>query len=94
MAYLLQLQEVSQVRVHFALVCVTNLLYSHAAHHLLCIWAMGANGPLIDAAYATHCKYQRPAFESPGHISHGNYNKHLGDERYVITHSFDSVWPD
>lgn len=43
---------------------------------------MGASDAVIDAAYATHYAYQRPAFESPAHITHGNYNKHLGDERY------------
>ncbi|KAL4064618.1 hypothetical protein J3A83DRAFT_4101231 [Scleroderma citrinum] len=56
--------------------------HNHAAHHLLSIWAMGASGAVIDAAYATHYEYQRQAFESPGHITHGNYSKHLGDERY------------
>ncbi|KAL4080067.1 hypothetical protein V8B97DRAFT_1929857 [Scleroderma yunnanense] len=56
--------------------------HNHAAHHLLCIWSLGANGPVIDATYATHYEYQRPAFESPGHITHGNFRKHLGDERY------------
>lgn len=45
---------------------------------------MGASDAVIDAAYATHYAYQRPAFESPAHITHGNYNKHLGDERYVV----------
>ncbi|KAH7886675.1 hypothetical protein F5I97DRAFT_1025320 [Phlebopus sp. FC_14] len=56
--------------------------HNHAAHHLLAIWAMGASGPVIDAAYVTHCEYQRPAFESPGHITQSNVFKHLGDERY------------
>ncbi|KAF9222191.1 hypothetical protein BS17DRAFT_709500 [Gyrodon lividus] len=56
--------------------------HNHASHHLLAIWAMGAPGPVIDAAYVTHCKYQRPAFESPEHINRSNIYKHLGDERY------------
>lgn len=56
--------------------------HNHAPHHLLSIWAMGASGPVIDAAYATHCVYQRPAFESPGHVTHDNVHKHLDDERY------------
>jgi hypothetical protein len=56
---------------------------SHAAHHMLAIWAMGAPGPVIEAAYATHCEYQRPAFAAPGPINNHNFYKHLGDERYV-----------
>ncbi|KAL4076500.1 hypothetical protein V8B97DRAFT_2021880 [Scleroderma yunnanense] len=39
--------------------------HGHTAHHLLCLWTMGASGPVMDAAYATHYEYQRPAFESP-----------------------------
>ncbi|KIJ67233.1 hypothetical protein HYDPIDRAFT_107965 [Hydnomerulius pinastri MD-312] len=65
---------------------IPNPLCSHASHHLLAIWAMGAAGPVIDAAYATHCEYQRPAFESPGRINHNNVYKHLGDERCVLTY--------
>ena len=45
---------------------------------------MGASGAVIDAAYATHCEYQRPAFESPEDITRENFNKHLGDEGYVV----------
>ncbi|KAG6330102.1 hypothetical protein ID866_8987 [Astraeus odoratus] len=37
---------------------------------------------IYQAAYKTHCEYQRPASESPGHITHANFYKHLGDERY------------
>ncbi|KAG6334577.1 hypothetical protein ID866_4514 [Astraeus odoratus] len=56
--------------------------HNHASHHLLAIWAMGACGPVIEATYTQHWEYQRPAFESPGHITHSNFYKHLGDERY------------
>lgn len=64
-------------------VSVFNLSRSHAAHHVLAIWALGAPGPVIEAAYATHCEYQRPAFASPTPINNHNLYKHLGDERYV-----------
>jgi len=80
LAHFPQLQR-SQVRSRFALVF---LIDNHASHQLLCISEMGASGVVIDAAYTTHCIYQRPAFEPPGHITHGNYNEHLGDERYVV----------
>jgi len=81
LAHFLQFQGLSQVRSRLALVFLIDLLYSHASHHLICIWAMGANGPLIDAAYATHYEYMRPAFESPGPITHDNYNAHVGDQK-------------
>ncbi|KAG9312564.1 hypothetical protein JVU11DRAFT_6960 [Chiua virens] len=60
--------------------------HNHAAHHLLAIWALGAPGPVIEAAYATHCEYQRPAFDSPEHINNHNFYKHLGDERYYASY--------
>lgn len=56
--------------------------HNHAPHHLLAIWSLGASGPVIEGAYATHCVYQRPALESPGHITNDNLHKHLNDERY------------
>ena len=64
-------------------VSVFDMSRSHAAHHLLAIWSLGAPGPVIEAAYATHCEYQRPAFAAPGLINNHNFYKHLGDERYV-----------
>ena len=39
-------------------VSVFDLSHSHVSHHMLVIWALGAPGPIIEAAYATHCKYQ------------------------------------
>ncbi|KAG0704107.1 hypothetical protein DFH29DRAFT_997994 [Suillus ampliporus] len=55
--------------------------HNHALHHLLAIWAMGASAKMISSAYETHCVYQRPALESPSHITRDNFNEHLGDER-------------
>ena len=52
--------------------------YSHASHHLVAIYAMGAAGPLIEAAYQTHVVYMKPAFESPEKITEENFWKHLG----------------
>ncbi|KAG6329703.1 hypothetical protein ID866_9387, partial [Astraeus odoratus] len=57
-------------------------LHNHVPHHLLALWAMGACAPVLEASYTHHCEYQRPAFESPGHITQSNFYKHLGDERY------------
>ena len=38
---------------------------SHAAHHLLAIYAMGAPKKLLEAAYETHVVYQKPSFPPP-----------------------------
>ena len=64
-------------------VSVFDISRSHAAHHILAIWALGAPRLVIEAAYGTHCEYQRPAFASPGPINSHNIYKHLGDERCV-----------
>ena len=53
---------------------------SHASHHLLAIYQLGANGPLIEAAYKEHTTYQRKQFDSPGSITEANFHEHLGEE--------------
>jgi len=59
---------------------------SHAAHHLLAIYALGASAPVIDAAYQTHVAFQRPAVASPGVITIKNFNEFLGQEEWVSNH--------
>ena len=54
---------------------------SHASHHLLAIYAMGAKSETIKAAYETHVVYQKPAFGSPDGIDQSNWKEHLGDEQ-------------
>ncbi|KAI0681969.1 hypothetical protein BC835DRAFT_1301004, partial [Cytidiella melzeri] len=60
----------------------------HASHHLLAIYTMGANKQLLEAAYATHVAYMKPAFHPPEKtkidtiISDSDWKDHLGDERY------------
>ncbi|KDQ57907.1 hypothetical protein JAAARDRAFT_34719 [Jaapia argillacea MUCL 33604] len=56
--------------------------HNHATHHLLAIYALGAPGPLIEAAYETHVGYQQPVVKSPEPIDEHNFNKHLGDDKY------------
>ncbi|KAI0337856.1 hypothetical protein BDW22DRAFT_1464375 [Trametopsis cervina] len=62
--------------------------HNHASHHLLAIYAMGANSQLLEAAYGTHVAYQRPAFPPPeakaisAVIDDSNWKDFLGDERY------------
>ncbi|PIL32612.1 hypothetical protein GSI_05315 [Ganoderma sinense ZZ0214-1] len=56
--------------------------HNHASHHLVAIYALGASGPLIEAAYKTHVAYMRPAFESPEPITEGTFWKHLGQREF------------
>lgn len=55
---------------------------SHAAHHILAIYAMGANGKLLREGYKTDGDPQRPLGTSPAPISDNNFVDHLGDEKY------------
>jgi len=54
-------------------------LISHASHHLLAIYALGATGKVIESAYETHVAYQRPAYKSPTSITENNFSEHLGN---------------
>lgn len=63
---------------------------SHVSHHLLAIYAMGASGELLKAAYETHTVYQKPAFPPPEQntkssviIDDANWKEYLGDDRCV-----------
>lgn len=53
--------------------------HNHTSHHLLAIWALGASGPVIEAAYKVNTDYQRLAEDSPGPITLDNLYDHLGD---------------
>ncbi|KAG1748197.1 hypothetical protein EDB19DRAFT_1905251 [Suillus lakei] len=54
---------------------------NHAAHHLLAIWALGASGPLIAAAYEdTHLDHMRECLPS----TRPNYNAYLDYFRNVV----------
>ncbi|KAI0739632.1 hypothetical protein C8Q80DRAFT_1222030 [Daedaleopsis nitida] len=56
--------------------------HNHASHQLLAIYQLGANRPLIQAAYETHASYMRPSYESPEPITDQNFHEHLGDEKF------------
>ena len=67
-------------------ICFCRLIYkilSHATHHLYAIYTLGASSEVLEAAYQTHVKYQRPSFDSPTDITESNWISHLGDELYV-----------
>ncbi|EJF59777.1 hypothetical protein DICSQDRAFT_108392 [Dichomitus squalens LYAD-421 SS1] len=56
--------------------------HNHASHHLVAIYALGANSTLVEAAYQTHVEYMRPAFESPEPVNATNVWKHLGKREF------------
>ncbi|CAL1702716.1 unnamed protein product [Somion occarium] len=56
--------------------------HNHASHHLLAIYALGADRKLLQTAYQTHVIYQRPSFPSPGEITVENWKDHLGNDKY------------
>ncbi|KAF9078612.1 hypothetical protein BDP27DRAFT_1207201 [Rhodocollybia butyracea] len=56
--------------------------HNHIVHHVLALWALGANGDAIEAAYREDILIQRPAFSSPEPITVANFNDHLGDENF------------
>lgn len=64
---------------------------SHATHHLLAIYALGADARVLHGAYQTHVLYQRPSFPSPGEITASNWKEHLGDEKSVICRLFHCI---
>lgn len=72
----------------------TTFTNSHASHHLLAIYAMGASSETLRAAYHTHVVYQRAAFASPEVIDKSNWKDHLGDEKsvpfYAVSSHFSS----
>ncbi|KAH0835666.1 hypothetical protein J3R83DRAFT_9419 [Lanmaoa asiatica] len=58
---------------------------SHSAHHLLAIYALGAPGPVISAAYQdTHLDHMRIAFVPPEKvtITDDNFTDYLGNDHY------------
>ncbi|KAF8915039.1 hypothetical protein CPB85DRAFT_1218283 [Mucidula mucida] len=60
--------------------------HNHVSHHVLAIWALGANKDLIQAAYKYDIPIQKPAIKPPGVINELNFNDHLGVEEYYIAY--------
>jgi hypothetical protein len=53
---------------------------SHATHHVLAIYGLGASSEIIEEAYSRH-DFLKPAFDSPEPITDKNFAEHLGDGR-------------
>lgn len=61
-----------------------NELLSHASHHVLAVYALGASAELVrDIYYKTHVPILLPSLVSPGPITEENFVEHLGDEKYI-----------
>ncbi|KIJ67238.1 hypothetical protein HYDPIDRAFT_107975 [Hydnomerulius pinastri MD-312] len=59
--------------------------HNHAAHHLLAVYALGAPGPIINAAYQdTHLDHMRVSFVAPERvvITDDNFTDYLGNDHY------------
>ncbi|KAK0475762.1 hypothetical protein IW261DRAFT_1340047 [Armillaria novae-zelandiae] len=56
--------------------------HNHITHHVLAIWALGANKKTIEAVYREYVPMQRPAIKSPNNITSENFTTHLGDDQY------------
>ncbi|KAF5351454.1 hypothetical protein D9757_012064 [Collybiopsis confluens] len=52
--------------------------HNHTAHHILALWAFGANRDIIEPAYEEDKLIQRPAFKSPEPITIANFTEHWG----------------
>lgn len=59
-------------------------LLSHAVHHAIALWALGADGAVIEAGYKIDSKYQRPTYSSPSPVTSENFKDHLGKAESVI----------
>ncbi|KAM6493037.1 Protein of unknown function (DUF4243) domain containing protein [Amanita muscaria] len=56
--------------------------HNHIAHRILAVWAVGADGSVIEAGYKTDSTYQRPNFASPTAITSENFREHLTKAEY------------
>lgn len=54
---------------------------SHASHHILAVYTLGASKELIEAIYPHHTWYQRPLMPSPEAIMEQNFTVHLGEPK-------------
>lgn len=70
----------------YTLFILSNLVdnssfYSHAVHRILAVWALGADGAIIQAGYDTDSSYLRETYPSPNPISAENFKDHLMDHK-------------
>ncbi|KAF8332470.1 hypothetical protein F5887DRAFT_996977 [Amanita rubescens] len=56
--------------------------HNHSAHRILAVWALGADGAIIQAGYDTDSSYLKEMYPSPNPITIENFKDHLGDHKY------------
>jgi hypothetical protein len=54
---------------------------SHATHHVLALYTLGASPEIIEDAYKTAHDYLLPVIKTPGPITENNFGEHLADQR-------------
>jgi len=80
MAHLFQRTSFSQVRYNPSIVVNRLLsLFSHLAHTVLTLWALGGNEEALKDANSRAVVLQKPALASPEAITKDNWTEHLGD---------------
>lgn len=60
-------------------------LCSHAAHHAVALWSLGANEQALKTGYETDKTFQLDAIKSPEEITKATWKQHLGEDRSVPT---------
>ncbi|KAG2073377.1 hypothetical protein BDR04DRAFT_1072712 [Suillus decipiens] len=60
--------------------------HNHITHRALALYAMGANGSLIEQFYKKDGSLQRPPVEPPEAITEENFFEHLGDENFYTAY--------
>ena len=68
-------------------------LSSHAAHHAVALWSLGATEQALKAGYETDKTFQLDAIKSPEEITKATWKQHLGQDRSVPT-SYSHPKPD
>ncbi|KAF9258790.1 hypothetical protein L218DRAFT_876244, partial [Marasmius fiardii PR-910] len=58
--------------------------HNHISHHMLALWALGADTEILQAGYDLHSQLQQSleAFHPTDKITKDNFNEHLGDRSY------------
>ncbi|KAJ6467100.1 hypothetical protein C8R47DRAFT_33770 [Mycena vitilis] len=67
--------------------------HNHTPFHLLTEYTLGAGPPHLEAIWKQHVKLERKQFKSDNPITRGNFNDHLGNEKYyqAYLHFFSDV---
>lgn len=56
-------------------------LSSHLSHHIIALWAIGAPGDRLRAAFEKDAKILLPSIDAPEEVTDATFIKHLGDPK-------------